>query len=229
MILDFERICIDLNIEWQSKEAEFKDGPWAEFSAALKKKCIKSWGYPEAFLGWLLVLKFKPRAVLELGSQHGHSGLIWSDATKRIGSLFIALELGTDSRNKYTKECMGTMQFLSDNDENIVKIWGDAEENLPEILNKYPIDLIFHDCAHTWEHIEHCLTIIQNFDPQIIQTCHDCATGKWQPDRTTIYGVICAERPVFDKYFLNNKDYYYAIMETKHGFGMAIHRGKLQK
>jgi hypothetical protein len=223
---DFEKICTDLNIEWQSLEEEFKNRPWAAFIAALKKKVIKTWGYPEAFLAWLLVLKFKPRAVLELGSQHGHSGLIWSDATQKIGSLFLGLELGNDPRNKYTQECMGTMQFLPDR-EDVIKIWGDAEENLSDILKKYSVDLVFHDCAHTWNHIEHCLTTIQDFDSQIIQTCHDCATGKWQPDRTTRYGLICAERPVFDKHFLGNNDYYYAIMETKHGFGMAIHKSKL--
>jgi hypothetical protein len=226
VIPEFEKICVDLGIEWQSQEAEFKERPWAMFSDALKKKVIKTWGYPEAFLAWLLVLKFKPRAVLELGSQHGHSGLIWLDATRKIGSTFIALELGNDSRNKYTKECMGTMQFLPDADD-VVKIWGDAEEKLPEILNQYPVGLVFHDCAHTWDHIEHCLTIIKSFDNQIIQTCHDCATGKWNPDKKTIYGFICAERPVFNKHFLDNPDYYYKVLETKHGFGLAIHRKKI--
>jgi predicted O-methyltransferase YrrM len=224
--MNFEEICDNLNIEWKNYEAEFRERPWAAFDNALKKKLIKTWGYPEAFLAWLLVLKFKPRAVLELGSQHGHSGLIWLDAVKKINGLFVALELGNDPRNKYSEECMGTMQFLPD-DAHVIKVWGDAVEELPLLLQTYPIDLVFHDCAHTWDHIENCLTTIKNFNGKIIQTCHDCAEGKWQPDRATRYGVICAERPLFDKYYLNNPDYFYAIMETKHGFGIAIPKEKL--
>jgi hypothetical protein len=114
------------------------------------------------------------------------------------------------------------MEFLPDDDPQVIKIWGDAEEKLPEILEKYPVELVFHDCAHTWDHIENCLNIVKDYDPKIIQMCHDCAEGMWQPDRETQYGIICAERPVFDKYYKKNRDYYYAVLEDEYGLGVVI-------
>jgi hypothetical protein len=225
--MKFEDICQDLKIEWKSKEKEFKEGTWTYFVEALKKKAIKTWTYQEAFLGWLLVLQYKPRGLLELGSQHGHSGLVWMNAMKKVSGLFVALELGINSRNKYTGTSIGTMEFLPDNDPNLIKIWGEAEEKLPDILNKYPIDFVFHDCDHTWDHIENCVSITQNFNDQIIQTCHDCAEGMWKPERETQYGVIHAERPVFDNHYLNNPDFYYAVLEDKYGFGFAIPKEKI--
>lgn len=219
--MDFENICLDLKIEWKSREKEFKEGAWSDFTTALKKKAIRTWTYHEAFLAWLLVLQYRPKVLLELGSQHGHSGLVWLDAMKRVSGLFLALELGDDPRNTYIGTSVGTMEFLPD-DPNLIKIWGEAEEKLPEILKKYPVDFVFHDCAHTWDHIESCVSTIHAFNDQIIQTCHDCAAGMWKPDRETQYGIICAERPVFDNHYLENPNFYYAVLEDKYGFGLAI-------
>ena len=82
----FEQICQDLKIDWQSYEEEFQD-TWAVFTDALKKRAIRTWVFKEAFLGWLLVRHFSPKTILELGSQHGHSGLIWLDAAEKNGGL----------------------------------------------------------------------------------------------------------------------------------------------
>ena len=225
---NFEQICKSLNINWKFYEEEFKDRPWKLFQDALRQRAIRTWSCEEAFLAWLLVIKFKPRAILELGAQHGHSGLIWLDAAKKIDSLFVALELGDDPRNKYPIECIGTMQFLEDSD-NLVKIWGEASEELPNLLKKYDIDLIFHDCAHTWDHVENCVSIVENFDKNIIQTCHDCGEGMWKPERETQYGIIHAERPVFDNRYLKNPNLYYAVLEDKYGFGLVIPKERIHQ
>lgn len=212
-----KQICLELQLDDDVSKFE---RPWSAFQQALRKKAIRTWSHDEAFLAWLLVLKFKPKYLLELGSQHGHSGIIWLDALKQVGGKLIALELGKDPRNKYGEASIGTMEFLPDNDNDVIKIWGDAEENLSEILKTYPVDFVFHDCAHTWEHVENCVSIIK--EKRIIQTCHDCAKNMWRPDRPTQYGIICAERPVFDKHFLNDDTYYYRILEDKYGMGLVI-------
>jgi hypothetical protein len=49
----------------------------------------------------------------------------------------------------------------------------------------------------------------------------------WNPERETQYGVICAERPVFDKHFLNNDRYMYRVYEGKYGLGFAIPKTRL--
>src|SRR5579859_5859940 len=97
--MEFDEICKHLDLNPQLEY--FIANPWSKFQAALKKKAIRTLSLQEAFLGWLLILKFKPKVFLELGAQHGHSGLIWWDALKSIGSTFIALDLGKDPRNKY--------------------------------------------------------------------------------------------------------------------------------
>jgi hypothetical protein len=195
--------------------AEFEN-VWTEFKKALKKRGVRTVTHDEAYLAWLLIQKLKPRAMLELGGQHGHSGIIFSDAMKRVGGLFITVELGHTPDNKYPP----------DDDPSIIKVWGDANKVTSNLLKQYPIDLVFHDSDHTWDHIENNVKSILDFDPTITQLCHDCAEGLWQPDVETKYGRICAERPVFDKYFLNNPDYFYTIFEDKLGLGIAIHNGK---
>lgn len=205
--------------------AEFEN-VWTEFKKALKKRGVRTVTHDEAYLAWLLIQKLKPRAMLELGGQHGHSGIIFSDAMKRVGGLFITVELGHTPDNKYPPESCGTLEFLPDDDPSIIKVWGDANKVTSNLLKQYPIDLVFHDSDHTWDHIENNVKSILDFDPTITQLCHDCAEGLWQPDVETKYGRICAERPVFDKYFLNNPDYFYTIFEDKLGLGIAIHNGK---
>lgn len=220
----FEEICCEIGLDYVKNKNLFQQA-WEIFSQALKKKAIRTWSYEEAFLAWLLVLRFQPKYLLELGSQHGHSGLIWLDALKRTGGKLIAVELGQDPRNHYVGTSVGTMEFLPEEDENVIKIWGDAEEKLPGILLDYPVDFVFHDCAHTWDHVEKCVSIIEPFG--IIQTCHDCAEGMWRPERETHYGIICAERPIFDQHFLHNNDYYYRIFEDRYGMGMSIPKDKI--
>jgi hypothetical protein len=220
--MNFEDICKDLKLNWKKKEKAFQV-PWNAFSDALKKKAIRTISYHEGFLMWLIALKHRPKAICELGSQHGHSGQLWMDVCKRTGSQFIAVELGNDPRNKYPDCSIGTMEFLPD-DSQVIKIWGDAEEELPGILKKYPVELVFHDCAHTWNHVENCLKIVKNHDDKIMQLFHDAGKNMWVPARKTQYGVICAERPVFDKYYKNDPNYYYNILEDKYGLGIVIHR-----
>jgi hypothetical protein len=210
------------------KEKEFEI-VWKTFEKALEKKRVRTLTHDEAYLAWLLIQKLKPRVMLELGGQHGHSGIIFSDALKRTGGLFITVELGNNTENKYPPESCGTLEFLPDNDPLIIKIWGDANKLVPDLLQKYSIDLVFHDADHTWDHVENNVKSILEFDPTITQLCHDCAEGMWQPNLETKYGYICAERPVFDKYFLNNLNYYYSIFEDKYGIGITIHNEKISQ
>jgi hypothetical protein len=204
------------------------EAAWEKFQKAMAKRAIRTMTQNEARLIWDLILELKPKAMLELGGQHGHSGLIFSDAMKQVGGLFITVELGNDPENHYPPESCGTLEFLPDNDPSIIKVWGNAEKKLPELLRNYPIELVFHDCAHTWDHVEFCVKTILDHDPKITQMCHDCAEGMWQPERETKYGYICAERPVFDKYFLNNPNYNYRIFEEKYGVGIATYNGTPQ-
>lgn len=221
----FDEICKNLKIDKIKYKNRFQS-PWLRLEAAMAKKCVKTLSYDEAYLAWLLVKKFQPKVFVEIGGQHGHSGIILSHAMKLIGGTFITIELGKDSSNKYPSESCGTLEFLPKGN-HIVKIWGDAEKVLPEILEKYDVEMVFHDAAHTWEHVENCLKLVQNKNPDIIQSCHDCKLGLWNPDIETQYGAICAERPVFDKYFLKNEKYYYDILEDKFGFGFSIPKTKL--
>jgi predicted O-methyltransferase YrrM len=219
--MNFEQICKRLNIDWQSNLEIFDNEPWVGFQEALKKKAIRTIVHDEAFLGWLIIINFKPRAFVELGAQHGHSGIVWADACRRIGAKFIAVELGDDSRNNYPATSRGTMRFLP---EDSIKVWGDAEEELPKLLKEYPVDCVFHDCAHTWDHVENCVNIIIQHDKKIIQLAHDCAQHMWQPNKERPYGKVCAERPVFDKYFEKNPIYFYKVLEDKFGLGVVINK-----
>jgi len=203
---------------------EFDDGPWRKFTKASKQKGPKSLDRREAFLAWSLVMKYKPKVVLELGSQFGHSGIIWLDAVKRTGGVFIGLDLGRDKGNKYSAGSQGTMELLPDNDPQCIKCWGDAVELLPELLKKYDVGLVFHDAAHTWDHVKSCVNIVKHHDPNIIQTCHDCVAGIWKPEQKTRYGYICAERPVFDECFKGDYAYRYRIYPGGRGFGMVVSR-----
>lgn len=222
----FNEICDNLKLVDDIKLKNRFQSPWMRFEAALAVKCVKSLSYDEAYLAWLLILKLRPKVFVEIGGQHGHSGIIFSHAMKLVGGTFISIELGKHSSNKYPDAVCGTLEFLP-NEDHVVKIWGDAELLLPEILKKYEVEMVFHDAAHTWEHVENCLNIIKNHNPEITQSCHDCKTGLWNPDIETLYGVICAERPVFDKHFLKNDKYYYDVLEDKWGFGFSVPKTKL--
>jgi hypothetical protein len=219
----FEEICEELKIDWVSEEPKFQ-AAWSEFKGATRR-ANRGLSYKECLFLWLLVRKLNPRALLELGGQYGHSGIILFDAVKLGGGKFITVELGDDPRNKY--ESPGTLEFLPDNDPQLEKVWGDAHEKLPGILENNPIDMVFHDCDHTWEHVEKSVTMVLNHNPGIVQLAHDCGEGMWQPTVERIYGYVCAERPIFDKYFLNNPEYFYRILEDKYGLGMAIPYNKL--
>jgi hypothetical protein len=159
--------------------------------------------------------------MVELGGQHGHSGIIFSDAMKIVGGRFISVELGISPDNKYPPEVCGTLKFLPE-ESHVSKVFGNAETELPRILEANKVDIIFHDCAHTWNHVEFCLNVAAKANPDIVQMCHDCAGFMWHPEKETQYGFICAERPVFDKHFLNNNNYMYRVYEGKYGFGFAI-------
>lgn len=215
-----EKICSDLKLD-TDHEAEFDRNAWAKFLDAQSVRAIRSVTRQEAYLCWLLVRKYQPEVVLELGGQHGHSGLVFLDAVRSYGGKFVTVELGNDPRNNYDELSAGTLQFLPDAPD-VAKVWGDAVEELPRLLANYKIGLVFHDCAHTWDHVEACVKTVHDFNPSIIQTCHDAAQGMWQPEVQTHYGVICAERPVFDKYFLDNPAYYYTVFEDKYGVGLVI-------
>jgi len=221
----FDEICKNLKIDKDKYKSRFQS-PWTRLENALAKKCVKTLSYDESYLAWLLIKTFRPKVFVEIGGQHGHSGIIFSHAMKVVGGTFISIELGNDSSNKYPEGVYGTLEFLPKED-HVIKLWGDAELLLPEILEKYKVEMVFHDAAHTWSHVENCLNILKNHNPKIIQSCHDCKTGLWNPDVETQYGVICAERPVFDKHFLKNEDYYYDILEDKWGFGFSIPKTKL--
>lgn len=217
MLEKFKKFELDI-----SQEKYFSENVFIKFQEALKKRCVRTLTKNECFFAWSFIKKYQPKVFLELGGQHGHSGIIFADAVKSYGGTFITVELGDSPENKYPIESTGTLEFLPDNDPKIIKVWGNDKNLLPDLLNKYEIEMVFHDSDHTWDHVESCLNIIMNFNKNIIQSCHDCADGLWMPDVTTKYGVICAERPVFDKYFKENKDYIYDVYEDKYGIGFAL-------
>lgn len=202
----------------------FHEHPWPAFSDALGKRAVRTVTEREGLLLWLLVMRLRPKAVLELGGQHGHSGIILADAVRRTGGTFVTVELGDDPRNDYEEASRGTLEFLPDGDPQVVKVWGEAEEQLPRLLAGYDVGMVFHDCAHTWGHVEACVRTVLGHDPTITQACHDAATGVWEPGRETRYGRVCAERPVFDKYFEGNPDYLYLVLEDRYGVAVAVHR-----
>lgn len=216
----FDDICRELSIDQEKYRQKFET-VWGLFAEGLKKRANRTLVKEELYLAWLLCLRFKPKTIIELGGQYGHSGIMFADAANCIGGTFVTVELGNDPCNHYPPECRGTLELLPDV-PHIVKVWGNAEEVLPGLLKKYDVGMVFHDCAHTWEHVESCVNIVKTHDSKIIQTCHDCAAGMWMPEVEKYGQTMCAERPVFDKYFLDNEQYYYAIFEGKYGFGMAI-------
>ena len=217
MLKFFEDLKLDI------KQKEFFDkNIYTLVKSALSIKGVRTLTQDEFFSVWSLIKKNKPRVFLELGGQQGHSGIVFANAVKSYGGTFITVELGDDVTNKYPIESVGTLQFLPDDDPNIVKIWGDCCKLLPRILDKYKVDMVFHDADHTYESVEGCVKTILDYNPKITQICHDCKTGMWQPEKLTKYGYICAERPVFDKYFMNNPDYYYHVIEDGYGAGFAI-------
>jgi hypothetical protein len=221
-----EKIIEELKIP-SSWEKEYKI-VWDKFSEALNKRCVKSLTYNEGFIAWSIIRLFKPKNFLEIGGQHGHSGIIFTDAMKRHGGKFYTIEAGNNINNKYPNEIQGTLEFLPDNDPNIVKIWGLAEDKLTELLQNEEIEMVFHDGEHSWGHVLFCVTEVLKYRPNCIQSCHDCADGLWNPDVITAYGfALPAERPIFDQYF-NNDNYYYRILSEKHGFGVAILKEKTE-
>ena len=199
---------------------------WSRMEMALNQHYVKTLTREEAAIAWLVVMRVRPKLFVELGGQHGHSGIIFSEAMKNVGGRFISVELGISPENKYPPEVCGTLKFLPE-EGHVTKIFGNAEVELPRILENNKVDMVFHDCAHTWDHVEFCLNAAERSNPDVVQMCHDCASFMWHPDRETQYGVICAERPVFDKHFLNNDGYMYRVYEGKYGFGFAIPKTRL--
>jgi len=211
----FEELKLDLSLE-----PIFKSNAWSKMASACERKRAKTLSYKEALLAWLLVEKYKPETIIEIGGQFGHSGLIWLDAAERNNLTFITIEMGKDPNNTYAEVSQGDLHLLPDNHPNLVKVFGSAEDELPRLLTEYNVELVFHDAAHTWEHVQLCVMMVKAANPACFQTCHDCRLGMWQPDVMTRYGVVHAERPVFEQEF--GEGYYLRFLEDKYGFGVAI-------
>jgi hypothetical protein len=224
-MISIEQIFDELKLNYDLR-SEFEEGVYLKFKKALELIHVKTLSFDEAFIMWSLILKYKPEVFVEIGGQHGHSGIIFYDAIQKYNGTFITIELGKNEENNYSEENIGTLAFLSDDNPNVIKVWGDATKELPKLLDIYNIEMVFHDAAHTWDHVKTCVDLIKNKNVNIIQTCHDCKTGLWNPNELTRLGYICAERPVFDETF-NNNNYYYVVYEDKFGLGISIHKDKL--
>lgn len=216
--MSYDDLVAEIGIGYPCQK--FNDA-WSRMEDALSQHCVKTLTREEASIAWLVIMKVRPKVMVELGGQHGHSGIIFSDAMKIVGGKFISIELGISPDNKYPPEVCGTLKF-SPEESHVSKVFGNAETELPRILEANKVDMIFHDCAHTWDHVELCLNVAAKANPNVVQMCHDCAGLMWNLEKETQYGFICAERPVFDKHFLNNNNYMYRVYEGKYGFGFAI-------
>ena len=88
-----------------------------------------------------LIESIQPRIIVEMGTALGISGVVMLKATSRAKLITI-----DNLQDGLTEENWG--KHLP---PEVIKIWGNAEEVLPRVLEEYKPDLVFLDDGHSYE------------------------------------------------------------------------------
>ena len=160
-----------------------------------------------SFAKWLD--KIKPKTVIELGTAYGASGRLIQTVIPNVKLITIDLPVAENVSGKYNKYNFGRYiwvkhkedlgKFLLDGAEIIE---GDGCVLLPELIEKYNPDLVFHDSSHKFEVVT--LNIKQCYEgkvPWIV--VHDSHKSYLRP-------------------FMKNNDMYEEVFYMKDRAGLSV-------
>jgi hypothetical protein len=150
-----KELCKFLNVDksWIKQSfGEYAETPeaWVRLSSYRSPSSqhdgkAKSLDIAEGFAVWAFVKKFRPKNVVELGSQFGISARLWKEALQKY----------VPGHELHLFDLEDKRQYITDQDATLHL--GDAYRLFPEFLKSNRVDLLIND-AHPYELIKWTLT-----------------------------------------------------------------------
>lgn len=137
---------LDVDQDWlAATAAEYRACPaaWRRLTALRSSSratdgIAKSMDIAEGWVAWAVVKRYRPRCIVELGTQLGISARLWKEALKTYVPEHTLILCDIEDRRR----------FIGDTEATFVL--GDANQTLPAIFEQQQVGLLFND-AHPYE------------------------------------------------------------------------------